>query len=181
MKQTDKVRRYVRKDWGFSIAYPVDWEVVKEDELDRALWIWAVAIVGDSTKTGRPAVSVYVRPRPDPGENSLVGYVEQAQKELENMFSGFRFHSAEQGRLSTAPTSVLSYSYDGGEERITERNITVCFPQKLYRIICEAPDSVFPLVRPIFDNMVDSFQVFPAGTSPINKPVRTKSWWQFWK
>lgn len=175
------MRRYDSKDWGFSIAHPEDWNVERENEPDAGLWVWAVAIAGASAKGGRPAVSVYVQPRMVPGENSTSGYVEQAKQELAHMFNGFRFNAEEKDHFQGAPTVTLGYSYDGGDGRIQEKNFTIFFPRKAYRIICEAPASGFQNFQPIFNNIVDSLRVFPAGrpsAAPGLSPA--KRWWEVW-
>lgn len=181
-----KSKRYHNSEWGFSLLYPSDWQIVWENRPEGS-WVMAVGLAGEVTRSGlRPALIVNAR-RGDvlEGNNNVtvvhIGpagsvtaprtpaeYIESSKTELGNAFSGFRLISAEEARFLNLPAVILVYSYASAQQRTQEMCVTVFGLGVTFQLTFEIAPAEFDHLRPTFDAILDSFDIGGAVAATVD-------------
>ncbi len=176
-EKNDRMISYYNEEWNFSIAYPVDWEILWENE-PAGSWTIPIAVAGEKRNDGRPCFIVNVRHGEilqgsrnlkvtSIGPNgSLIEmpstpqeYIERSKEDLQRSFSGFQFISAEEIRLVNKPAVRFVYSYDGQMGRIQEDSITLFGVGVTFQFIHEVPSSQYAEFQPRFQGFLESFRI----------------------
>jgi len=171
------MKTYYNKKRNLTLVYPPDWEIIWENEPDGG-WEIIVGVAGRPSRAGRPCMTVRILPHAvinflpanisvfaagGPGAPSELSrtpeeYNEECKRELQKVFPGVQFISAETGTLAGMPSATLVYSYAGNAGTIREKQINLFGRAVTYRLLAEAPEDQIESTGKYFDEVVANFK-----------------------
>jgi len=171
------MKTYHNQKWNFSLDYPEDWEVVRENEPEGG-WELVVGVAGKPSLSGRPWVTVHIAQHPVldffPG-NVPVGraagrsgesvglprtvdeYNQLCKQTLKNELPGVQFISEAKGILAGMASSTLISSYRSKTGVMRETQVNLFGTAVTYRLLCEAPEEQSEAVERYFETVVVAF------------------------
>jgi len=141
---------------GFTIYYPEDWTPIPQE------WQTAEVVGGyrDDSDCGGILASFRVGTRDEPSAMSVQDYSE-ALKEDYAAVEGCAFVGEEE--LTVAGVEAIEQVYTLVEDEVTVKRKQIVLVQgtRVWFIVCDAGASCWGAYEPIFDTVVNSFQLLP--------------------
>lgn len=157
-------RDYFNQEWNFGLTIPQGWSLTFENQSGYP-WMQPLRIAGPKAARGQPFLSVLVGIVQEDAKG-LRGYMDKAESDLRGQFTGFALDTKSEKSLLGYPLAWMTYGYriDSGPRK--EINATASFghgTMLLFQFICETDAERAQADFPVFESVINSLRVGPAG------------------
>lgn len=156
---------YKNSEWNFSLMIPDNWEVSSENDLRNVPWVSPVRIMEPVTEGPRTSITILAQILAEDG-SGLDPYMNNAEEQLRGYFKEFRLISKEQRTLLNFPAAWMSYTYQGGNGKIKELNVTAFFGSGnmlAFQFLCESDYARGKENTQLFEKMINNLKAGSAG------------------
>jgi len=150
-------RTYKDKDYGFSISYPRDWEIVSDERIS-GMKIVAFWNPRDENR-GKPVFTLAKDNRT--AETNSQSYFEEVRENLElAKIYNYSFLSKDEVVVDSMPAIKHIFNFDGDVETLASMQVYVAQSKSVWIMTLLCAPEHFGSLESTFDAMVSSFHLF---------------------
>lgn len=156
---------YKNSVWNFSLMIPDNWEISSENDLRNVPWVSPVRLFEPVTEGPRTSITILTQILAEDG-SGLSPYMNKAEEQLRGYFKEFRMISKDQRTLLNWPVAWMTYTYQGGNGKIKELNVTAFFGSGnmlAFQFLCESDYARGKENCQLFEKIINSLKAGNAG------------------
>lgn len=159
---TKETLLYDNPNLGFTLEYPSNWT---KDE--------SITFVSPMSKTDEAPESISITTEVIPANTTLGEYSNSAVRLLEEQFPDFTLLEFVNSTLSGFPAQQIVYTYTEGETELKLMQIWAVADGTAYALTYAGIPTEFNDALPVFQNMVDSFEITGLGETNQQQTFRS--------